>query len=230
MWFLAPPKHCARLPLLVARRIDILRDRRRADEAHRRDIRIVENAVDRLLVAVDDIEDAGRQARFEEQFGKPHRAGRIALRGLHDEGVAAGDGRRRFPQRDHGREVERRDAGGHTQRLAHRIHVDAGAGAIAVFALQQMRDAAGEFDNLDTALQVAQRIGNGLAVLHGDQRGQFLGMGAGEFEEAHHHAGPHLRVLRRPFGLRRLGVFDRGPQFGGRCQRHPGRTSPVFGL
>ena len=67
--------------------------------------------VDRLLVAVDDVEDAGRQARLEEELGEAHRHARIALGRLQDEGVAAGDRRRELPQRDHGGEVERRDAG-----------------------------------------------------------------------------------------------------------------------
>ena len=48
--------------------IDVLRDRRGADKADRLDIGIVEDGVDRFLVAVDDVEDAGRQARLDHQF------------------------------------------------------------------------------------------------------------------------------------------------------------------
>ena len=104
----------------------------------------------------------------------PHRHGRIALRRLEDEGVAAGDRRRAFPQRDHGREIERRDAGDDAERLAQRIEVDAGAGAFGVFALQQMRDAAGELDHLEAALDVALGVGEGLAVLGGQQPGEVV--------------------------------------------------------
>ena len=50
-------------------RIDVLRDRRGADEADRLDVGIVEDRVDHFLVAVDDVEDAGRQAGLDEQFG-----------------------------------------------------------------------------------------------------------------------------------------------------------------
>ena len=135
-----------------------------------------------------------------------------------------------FHKRDHGGEVERRDAGGDAQGLAHRIHVDAGACAIAVVALQQVRDSACEFNDFHAALQVSQRIRNGLAVLHRDERGDFLGMDSREFEEAHHHAGPHLRVLRRPLGLRRLGVFDSGAEFRGRRQRHAGLNLAGVGV
>ena len=172
MWFLAPPKHCTRLPCAAAGRIDVLRDVGRADEADRLDAVVGQQRVDRFLVAVDDVEDAFRQAGLEEQFGDPHRHRRIALRRLEDEGVAAGDRRRAFPQRDHGREVERRDAGDDAERLAHRIKIDAGAGALGVFALQQMRDAAGEFDHFEAALDVAFGVGNGLAVFGRQQLGE----------------------------------------------------------
>ena len=70
-----------------------------------------------------------------------------------------------LPQRDHRREIERRDAGDDAERLAHRIHVDAGAGAVGELALQQMRNAAGELGDFEAALDVAVRVGDGLAVL-----------------------------------------------------------------
>ena len=51
----------------------------------------VEDRVDRFLVAIDDVEHAGRQAGFHQQFGQAHRHRRIALRRLENEGIAAGD-------------------------------------------------------------------------------------------------------------------------------------------
>jgi hypothetical protein len=56
---------------------------------------IVEDGVDRLLVAVDDVEDALGQAGLDHQFGQAHGHRRVALGRLQDEGVAAGDGRAR---------------------------------------------------------------------------------------------------------------------------------------
>ena len=47
--------------------IDILRDRRGADEADGADIGIVEDGVDSFLVAVDDVENARRQAGLDHQ-------------------------------------------------------------------------------------------------------------------------------------------------------------------
>src|SRR3546814_19189679 len=57
------------------------------------------------------------------------------------------------------------------QRLAHRIDVDAGACALGIFALQQMGDAAGEFDDFQAALDVALRVGQHLAMFGGEQQG-----------------------------------------------------------
>ena len=53
--------------------VDVPRDRRRPDEAHRLDARVRQDGVDRDLVAVDDVEDARRQAGFGEELGAEHR-------------------------------------------------------------------------------------------------------------------------------------------------------------
>ena len=136
-------------------RIDIMGDRGGADEAHRLDVRVLEDCVDRFLVAVDDIEDTGRRARFHEQLGEAQRNARILLRRFADESVAAGDGQREHPHRHHGREVERRDARHHADRLADRVGVHVGGDVLGVAALREMRDAAGELDHFDAALDVA---------------------------------------------------------------------------
>ena len=59
------------------------------------------------------------------------------------------------------------------KRLAHGIHVDARAGVLGELALEQMRDADGELDHFEAALDVAARVGDGLAVLAGQQLGEF---------------------------------------------------------
>ena len=107
----------------------------RADEAHRGDVRMIEDCVDHLLVAVDDVEDAVGQARFLHQLGEPHRHGRVALGWLEDEGVAARDRHSEHPHRDHCGKVEGSDSGADAERLAHRKDVDPGARADGIFAL-----------------------------------------------------------------------------------------------
>ena len=115
-----------------------------------------------------------------------------------------------LPQRDHRREVERRDAGDDAERLAHRVDVDAGAGAFGVLALEQVRDAAGELDDLEAALDVALGVGDGLAVLAREQLGELVVVALHQLQELHQDAGAPLRVGRGPFRLRGTGVLDGG--------------------
>ena len=125
-------------PLVVRgpARVDVLRDVAAADEAHGRDVRVVEDGVDHFLVAVDDVENAVGKARFLHQLGEADRDAGVTLRWLQDERVAAGDRHSEHPHRDHRGEVERRDAGADAERLAHRIDVDAGPRADGIFAFQ----------------------------------------------------------------------------------------------
>ena len=112
-WFLAPPIACTRFPCAVPRRIDVVGDVGGADEAHRLDVRVVEDRVDRLLVAVDDVQHA-RRARpaSMHQLGQAHRHARGPARdGLRMKVLPHGDGDAEHPHRDHRREVERGDAG-----------------------------------------------------------------------------------------------------------------------
>ena len=178
-----------------------------------------QNGVDHFLVAVDDVEDAGGQAGLDEQFRDAQRHARIALGRLQDEGIAAGERRRDLPERDHGGEVERRDAGDHAERLAHRIDVDAGAGAVGELALHHVRSADADLDHFEPTLDVALGVGDRLAVLARQDLGQRIVFAVHQFEELHQHAHAALRVGRGPGRLRSLGVLDRCTQFCGGSQR-----------
>ncbi len=147
-------------------------NRRRADKADGLDVRIVKDGVHRFLVAVDDVEDASGKTGFEEQFGNAHRHARITLGRLQDIGVAASQRRADFPQRDHGRKVERSDARDHAKRLAQRVDVNVRAGAIGELTLEKVRRADAEFDHFQAALDVALGVRNGLAMLAGQKFGQ----------------------------------------------------------
>ena len=77
-----------------------------------------------------------------------------------------------------------------------------------------MRDAAGELDHFETALNIAFGIGNGLAVLGRQQFCQLVELVLHEIDEFHQHAGAALRVGRRPGRKGRLrhrnGMLDFG--------------------
>ena len=127
----------------------------------------------------------------------------------------------RHPERDHRRKIERGDPRADAQRLTHRIDVDPRPGALGVFALQHVRDAAAEFDDLQPALDVALAVGDHLAVLaRAEQVRQLVHIRLDQRLEVEHDARPALRVGRRPAGLRRLRRGHRAVEVGLRAQRH----------
>ena len=150
--------------------VDVLGDRRRADEADRLDDRALQQRVDRLLVALQHVEDAVGETGLLPQRGDPECGRRVLLAGLEDDRVAGRDRDREEPHRHHGREVERRNDADHAQRVALGVHVDAGRDALGVAALEQVRDAARELDHLLAARDLADGVGEDLAVLGGDDR------------------------------------------------------------
>src|SRR5581483_7333833 len=111
-----------------------------------------------------------------------------------DESIAARDRRRKFPHWDHGRKIERCDAGNDSQRLAHRIQVNARSGAFRELTLEQMWDAAGKFDDFKPALDVATRVGNGFSVFGRQKFGKGIELFLNELEKLEHHARPPLGV------------------------------------
>ena len=205
-----------------AARIDVMRDRGGAHEAHAADVLMVEDRVHRRLVAVDDLQDAVGQPRLGHQLGEHQGHGGVALGRLQDEGVAAHDRRAELPHRDHGGEVEGRDARGHAQRLAHRVDVDAGAGAVGELALQQVRGADAELGHLQPADHVALGVGDGLAMLAAQGLGQLVHVAVQELHELHQHARAALRVHRGPGGLGGLGGLHRGVDLLGGGERRLG--------
>jgi hypothetical protein len=173
---------------------------------------MVEDRIDRRLVAIHDLQDAVGQPGLGHQLGQHQRHRGVAFAGFQDEGVAAGDGGGEFPHRDHRGKVERRDPGHHAQRLAHRIDVDAGARAVGVFALQQVRCTDAELDHLEPPLHVAPGVGQGLAMLAAQRLGQLVHVAVQQADEFHQHPRPALRVGGGPAGLRRPRACNRGGQ------------------
>ncbi len=71
-----------------------------------------------------------------------------------------------------------------------------------------MRNAAGELNHFQAALDVAVAVGHRLAVLCRQQLGKRLLFLLHEIEKTEQHAGALLRVLRRPIGLGSRGIGD----------------------
>ena len=204
--------------VLRARLVDVLRDRGRPDEAHRRDIVVFEQAVDGDLVALHHVEAPVREPRLREEFGDEHVDRRVLLTRLEDERVAACQRVGEHPHRDHGGEVERRDACDHAERLTDRIHVDARRGLFGVVALDQLGDPARVLDVLEAAGDLAEAVGEHLAVLGGQQRRDFLAVRVDELSHPEHHFGASRQRRRSPLRERRLRCGHRSIDLCDRCE------------
>ncbi len=165
-------------PLAVARAglVDVPGHGRRADERDRSHQRMRQDRIDAFAVAVDDIQDPLGQPRLHQQLTEPDRRQRYFLRGLQDERVAAGDRDREHPERNHRREVERRDARADTDGMSNRLAVDLPGDVGERLTHDQAGNSAGELDDLDAAVDRCPRLGERLAVLSRDQAGQLLGV------------------------------------------------------
>ena len=200
--------------------VNVLGDRGRADERDRRDVRMVEQRVNRDLVPVHDVEDAVGQSRFGVELGDQIGHARVALGGLEHERVPRRDRDRVHPHRDHDREVERRDPGAHAQRLAERVQVDPGRDLLGEFALGELRDPASELDDLHAAHDFAARVVERLAVLGGDDPRELVGVLVDQLAELEHHARAPGHGHVAPLRERRLGRLDGRVDVGGLGEQH----------
>ena len=116
------------------------------------------------------------------------------------------------------------------ERLAHRVEVDARAGSIGVFTLEHVGGAHAHLDHFDAALDVALGIGDGLAMLAGQDVSEFVDILGDEIEELHQHARAALRIGGSPGRLRRLGIGDSGGEFGHGGERDLAAHGAVHGL
>ncbi len=195
--------------------IDRFRDGGGADEADAGDVGVGDDGFDGFAAALDDLEDVGGQAGFGEEFGEDKAGRGVLLGGFEDEAIAGGECDRDHPERDHGGEVEGRDAGDDAEGLAHGPAVDPGCDGFGVFAFEEMGDAAGEFDHFDAALHFAFGIGQGFAVFGGDGGGDALGVALHQFLEFKHDAGAAQRGGGGPGGPGGVGGGDGGVNLGG---------------
>ncbi len=152
------------------------------------------------LVAVDHVEDAVGQPGLLEQLCRQERRRGVLLGRLQDEAVPAGDRRRPHPHGHHGGEVEGRDAGHDTERLPDRVDVDSRRRLLGELALDQGRDPARILDHLEPACDLAERVGEHLAVLGREELREVLPVGVEELADPEEELG----ALRERHGAPRL--------------------------
>jgi hypothetical protein len=212
---LRPAERLDTLPVGRGGGVDVPGDRGGTDEADGLDAGFVEDPVDGLPVTVDDVEHPVGQAGLAEGFGKPQGGRGDLFAGLEDDGVAGGDGGGDHPQRDHGGEVERGDAGDHADGLAQLGDVDAGGGLFEGFALHVVDQAGAEFDVLEAAGDLPVGVVEDLAVFGGDDRGEFAAAGGDDLAEVEHDVRALGHAGGPPGGGGGLGGVDGGGEGGG---------------
>ena len=85
------------------------------------------------------------------------------------------------------------------ERLPERERVHVGRDLLGVLALEQGGDAARELDHLQAAGDLTRGVGDDLAVLVGDELGQFADVPLDELAEGEHDAGPADKRSVAPF-------------------------------
>ena len=93
-----------------------------------------------------------------------------------------------------------------------------------------MRNAAGELDHFETALDVALGIGKGLAVLGREQPRQIVIFALDQLQELEHDAGAALRIGGGPGRERGFGIGDRVFDLGFIGERHLGLHLAGIGI
>ena len=114
---------------------------------------------------------SGRPASFHRSPSQIAADGSFSL-GFSTTVLPGSDRDREEPHRHHRREVERADDPDDTERLLGRVHVDTGRDLLGVLALQVVREPGRELHDLLPAGDLAQRVGDDLAVLRRDDLGQ----------------------------------------------------------
>ncbi len=99
-----------------------------------------------------------------------------------------------------------------------------------IFALQHMRNAAAEFDDLQPALDIALTVGNYLAMFGAEQMRQLVHIGFDQPLEFEHHPRPPLRIGRRPARLRGKRGLHRQLQRRRIAQRHTRLNAAIIGV
>ena len=126
--------------------------------------------------------------------------------------------------------IERGDARAHAHRLMHRIHVDAGPGAVAEFAFGEMRRCRCRTPPLPVRGESPTESATVLPCSRDISSASGCMFGVEQIDEFHQHPGAALRVGGGPCRLGGGGALYRRVEIGGGCEGDLASTSPVAGL
>jgi hypothetical protein len=191
---------------------------------------MIEQRVDDGFAAVHEVDDAGREAGRFDQLEDPPHGHRGLFGGLEDDRVAAADGVRQEPQRDHRRKVEGGDGGDDAHRLADHQLVDPRRDVLEVAAEHQRRDPGGDLDVLDAAPELAVRLAEGLPAFLGDAPRDLRRVRVEQRLESKQRLDPIAGRCAAPGRERLVRSADGGVDVNSRRQRHAGETLAGRGI
>ena len=128
--------------------VNVLSDGCGTNETDSGNLRVSEQRIHNLPVAVHYIHDTGGKACLSQQLRQPQCCRRHLFRYFEYEAVAAGDGERKHPHWHHGGEIERSDADTHAKWLTHRVTIHVATDILGKTAFKKVRSAAGKFHHL----------------------------------------------------------------------------------
>ena len=155
---------------------DVFCDGGGADEGDGFDRGVAQDGIHSFPSAVDEVEHSVGQTGFLRELRNAHRGEWNFLARFEDECVSTGDGHGPHPKRHHGGKVKRGDTRDNAKRLADGIAVDAAGDILEGFAHEEGRRAAGEFDVLESAADLATCFGQRFAVFAGHALRKLLEM------------------------------------------------------
>lgn len=161
----------------------------------------------RLAIGVDEVEHAARHAGAPRQLGDRAGGGRGVLGGLPHHGVAAQQRRDDVPGGHRDREVARGDHRGDPDRDPEGEQLLVGHLRRHGLPVEPAPLAEEEVAGVDDLLDLAQRLGVGLADLAGHQLGQRLLVRLDQPSQARDHAAAHRGGHLGPLALGALGVL-----------------------
>ena len=154
----------------------VLSDRNRTDKGYGLDGRISQQGINLLFGTVNHLQYTLGCAGLLKQLGQAGWCQRVLLGRFQNKGVAAGNGHGEHPQRDHGREVERRNAGTHPQRLDPGMGIYLAGHVFNGLAHHQGSHVGGVFHHFNAAPDIAFGVVKGLAGFLGQDLGDFVVM------------------------------------------------------
>ena len=195
------------LEIFRALTINMLAHRNRPDKRGGANILVFKQVINLVGTAVNNLHHAFRCTGFFKQLNQTHRGERVALGGFKNKSIAARNGQREHPQRNHRRKIKGRNAQAHADGLYKRISVNTTSDVLNRFTHHQTGDVGGVLDHFNATPNIPLGILKRLAQFLTDDFGNFVVVFFQQVLVIEHNPRP---LRHRHFLPRLEGGFRRG--------------------